>query len=114
MVVYWLVCYLVIHYLMVVPFMNCQRGKKGYEWVEHWHTMSSKDRRFYTSYIHAIWHAFISTLLAVYCFLYADGQPGTTWFHCNFYKLHMFDVQKYCHVVSIAYIFYDFIFCLFT
>jgi hypothetical protein len=48
----------------------------------------------------------------LYCFIYADGVAGTTWFHCNFYKLNMFDVQKYCHMISIGYLIYDLIFCL--
>lgn len=42
-----------------------------------------------------IMHAFYSLTLALFCLVYADGKPGTTWLHDNFYKLQMFDVQKY-------------------
>lgn len=32
-----------------------------------------------------------------YGFIYADGVAGTTWYHCNFYKMHFFEYQKYCN-----------------
>ena len=37
-------------------------------------------------------HAFMSLFLAAFCLVYADGQPGTTWIHDNYYKLHMFEL----------------------
>lgn len=49
-------------------------------------------------------HAFYSLTLSLFCLVYADGKPGTTWLHDNFYKLQMFDVQKYAQLVSIGYL----------
>jgi len=53
---------------------------------------SEKDKVYYSSYFHAVTHALVSASGALYCAIYADGSFGTTWFHCNFYKLQMFDV----------------------
>ena len=39
----------------------------------------------------------LSAAAAVYGLIYADGTAGTTWFHCNYYRLHYFDYQKYCN-----------------
>ena len=54
--------------------------------------LSEKKKKFHASYIHGILHAIVSASLSLYCLVYADGQPNTTWIHCNFYKLNMFDL----------------------
>lgn len=58
---------------------------------EHVLALKARDQWYYTSYWHGSLHAVFSVIAATYGFLYADGQYGTTWFHCNYYKLHMFD-----------------------
>jgi hypothetical protein len=67
---------------------------------------------YYTSYLHAISHALFSGMASLFCMIYADGVKDTTWFHCNFYKLHMFDIQLYLQTVSMGYLLQDLIFCL--
>ena len=63
------------------------------------------------SYVYGLIHAVISGLLAIYCFVFADGVPNTTWFHCNFYKLHMFDIQYYALTVTVGFLLFDLILC---
>lgn len=109
-IVFWFIMFIVLHYLIITPFMTIFRKRFG--WIEPFHKLNEREKRYYTSYWHGSLHAVISTMLSLYCFIYADGVAGTTWFHCNFYKLNMFDVQKYCHMISIGYLIYDLIFCL--
>ena len=66
----------------------------------------------YTGHHHGMIHAFISCAGAVYGFIYADGVEGTTWFHCNWYKLNMFDVQKYLNMVTAGYYAFEILFLL--
>ena len=74
--------------------------------------LSKSEQWYYASYFHGTIHAIFGVIGAIYGFLYADGQFGTTWFHCNYYKLHMFDCQKYLSVISLGYFTQDFVFCL--
>ena len=67
---------------------------------------------FTASNFHGTIHALFSGTAAILCLFYADGKPYTTWFHCNFYKLHMFDIQKYFVCVSMGYFIQDFIQCI--
>ena len=76
--------------------------------------MTEKEKMYYASYFHGSIHALFSAAGSAYCFVYADGQYNTSWFHCNFYKLHMFDVQKYFVCISIGYFVFDVIFCTYT
>lgn len=85
----WFIIFLIIHYLLVVPFMKCFR--KVFPSTEYFHKMSTAEQLNYTGYYHGIAHAGFSSMGAIYGFIYADGQMNTTWFHCNFYKLNMFD-----------------------
>ena len=78
---------------------------------KHFLGMTHKEQMFYTTHYHGIAHAIISSLLSIYCFAFADGQPNTTWFHCNFYKLHMFEIQKFCQLFSIGYLIHDAVIC---
>lgn len=68
----------------------------------------------YASHWHGIAHALFSGLAAAWCFHYADGQPHTTWWLDNYFKLTMFDVQKYLSLVSVGFLVYDCIFCSFV
>ena len=108
---YWFLAFIVMHYVMIKPFMQ-YFGKT--EWVSHFNQLSDREQKFYTSFWHGIYHAVLSTFFAAYCFVYADGTPGTTWFSDSYYKLHMFEVQKYSLILSIGYFCYDFAFCLLT
>ena len=58
--------------------MNALRS--GNKWTEHWFEMDHKAKIWYSSYMHGIVHGLISTIGAHYCFIYADGKSGTTWF----------------------------------
>lgn len=48
-------------------------------------------------------HGLVAAIGALLCFFYADGKPGTTWHHCNYFKLHMFDSQKYLLSITLGY-----------
>ena len=48
-------------------------------------------------------HCIIASLGATYSVLFADGVPNTTWFICDYFKLHMFDIQKYLMTLSLSY-----------
>lgn len=76
-----------------MPFMHAVQ--KSWAPSKHWHEMSSKDKWWYTSYINAIVHAFISMMGSVYAALYADGKPGTNWFTDREFRHTMFPVQIY-------------------
>jgi len=73
--------------------------------------MNKIEQMYYTSFIVAIIHAFFAVFGAVFCFLYADGEKNTTWLHDNYFKMHMFDIQKYLHVFSAGFMLLDTIFC---
>jgi len=100
----WLIVFLVLHYVLLKPLMSAFGSK-------HYQHLTEREKMYYASYYHGIVHANVSACLSLYCFIYADGQPHTTWFICNFYKLHMFDIQKYFHTFSLGYLFYDLVFC---
>ena len=70
--------------------------------------MSLSQKILYTSYYHATIHAAISMLGSLYCFVYADGQPGTSWFHDDSYRFKMFDIQKFLNISSLGYFSFDF------
>lgn len=74
--------------------------------------LSTKDKIYYASYYHGINHSIVSTVGAMYCFIYADGQAGTTWFSCAKYQLTMYPVQQYLNTLTIGYLVQDLIFCL--
>jgi len=90
--------------------------KKGSQinYTEYFHIMSPKQKMLYTSNIHHVLFGLVAFTGAVYGFLYADGVPDTTWFHCNFYKINMFDFQKYMNMVAVGYFIFDFIFCVYA
>ena len=87
--IFWKIVFLVLHYAIIPTFMN---AFKSSDKIKPWFEKSAKEKEWYTSYWHAIVHAFVATAGAVYCFIYADGSKGTTWFHCNYYKLNMFPI----------------------
>ena len=109
--VVWGVFFLTLHFLVVTPLMSLLRSQK---WTKPFHEMNFKQKLYYTSYIHAIVHALVSSAGSIYGFLYADGVRDTTWFHCNLYKLTMFDVQKYFNTISMGYLLQDLVFCLYA
>jgi len=52
-------------------------------------------------------HGYLSMMGGFYCFVYADGEAHTTWFHSNYYKLTMFDVQKWLNLHTAGYLVMD-------
>ena len=86
--------------------------RKTCKWTEPFHQMTNLEKLEYTGHHHGMLHALVSCLGAVYGFVYADGVEGTTWFHCNYYKLHMFDVQKYLNMLTAGYFCFDILFVL--
>jgi len=107
----WFLVFVVIHYVFVMPFMSANKHR---EWVKPFLDLKPHQQRFYSSYIHGIIHAALSSFLAFVCFFYADGKPHTNWFNDNYYKLHCFDMQKHCMFVTVGYFAYDIIFCYFN
>jgi hypothetical protein len=73
--------------------------------------MDAKAKIWYTSYMHGIVHGLVSTLGAQYCFFYADGKSGTTWFTDEEYWSQMFPLQRYLCTMTAGYLMYDIIFC---
>ena len=69
--------------------------------------LNKTDQWYYSSYILGIVHALFAFNGALWCFIYADGEVGTTWYHCNYFKHHMFDIQKYLHAFSGGYMLMD-------
>ena len=61
-----------------MPFMNIFKDK--FEWTKPILEMDDKNRRWYTGYWHGIAHSIFSGFGALYCFFYADGRAGTSWF----------------------------------
>jgi hypothetical protein len=103
-VMFWGLLFMILHFAILKPIMG---GSLFYK------KMTENEKMFYASYYHGILHAIVSSILSLYCFAFADGQPQTTWFHCNFYKLHMFDIQIYSNCLSVAYLIWDAILCSF-
>lgn len=60
-------------------------------------SMAGKDQMLFTLSVKQVVVSFLSALLSIYGIVYADGQSGTTWFHCNSYRMHFFGYQKYCN-----------------
>jgi hypothetical protein len=102
---FWTVLYFFVHNFLVLPI-----NKRSKEF----RALSKSQKLYYTTYIHGIYHGLFAFTGAIYCFLYADGVAGTTWAHCNFFKLTMFDLQKYLGVISSAWMALDFLICLST
>ena len=73
--------------------------------------MKENDKMFYLTFWNANLHASLSAIGSIYCFIYADGEVGTTWFHCNYYKLTMFPIQKFLCCFSIGYFIQDIVIC---
>ena len=61
----------------------------------------------YVGQVVSLVHALFSMITTFFGFFYADGERDTTWFHCNFYKMHMFDSQKYIITAHAGYYFFD-------
>lgn len=107
-------------FMWFIVFLICKNGthaymvanRKKYTWVEPYFAMTPQQVKTYISYIHAIVHAAFSVAGAVYGALYADGNPGTTWFNDHKYANTLWDIQKYLNLVSIGYLIYDGIFCM--
>jgi hypothetical protein len=113
--VFWAVSFLILHYMIVMPFMNSNR-KPGLQinFTEYFHILTPKQKMLYTSNFHHVLFGLVAFSGAVYGFLYADGVQDTTWFHCNFYKINMFDIQKYMNMMAVGYFIFDLLFCLYT
>lgn len=106
---FWLACFLFLHFLVFKPFFAMFRTL---DWIEPVYQLNWKKQAYYTSFWHSIVHAAVSGLLGVYCLAYADGKPGTTWLDTPEYQMTMYDIQKYSQLVSIGYLIYDLFFCI--
>uniref|UniRef100_A0A7S3IL81 TLC domain-containing protein n=1 Tax=Strombidium inclinatum TaxID=197538 RepID=A0A7S3IL81_9SPIT len=107
--IFWIAAYFFIYLVVVEGIMN---GLKGtFEFPRYYLKKTTKERMFYVTYWVANFHAFLSAIGALYCFFYADGEKDTTWFHCNYYKLTMFPIQKYLNCFSIGYFLQDTFIC---
>lgn len=100
-VLVWFVVFLILHYVICKNFVRCPQYLK----------FTEKEKMWYASHWHGIVHALFSGFASIWCFHYADGQPHTTWWLDNYFKLTMFDVQKYLNLFSVAFLIYDSIFC---
>lgn len=76
--------------------------------------MSKDDKYQFSGYIHGIIHAYLAMAGSLYCAFFADGQEGTDWFNCNYYRSTMFDIQKYFQMFSASWMLYDVGFCSLT
>ena len=97
--IFWFTTFYITHFLIIGPIM-----KSFGSWAEYYHVRSPKQKLYYASYVHGMLHGLIAFTGSVFCFLYADGEPETTWFHCNWFKLNMFDIQKHLNMVSAGYL----------
>ena len=102
-IIFWTSLFFTLHNMVISPMMK----SKGY--TEYFRSaplfkMSPKQKMYYSSYFLGILHSVIAFLGAVYCFIYADGEKETTLFHCNWYKINMFDIQKFFNVFTIGYL----------
>lgn len=88
--VFWFFVFLALHYVLIPAFMK----PKASTWpsVELWVNMTPQKKKWYTSYLHGIVHAILSMWGSYYCFFYADGKPGTTYFTSTEYKYTMYDI----------------------
>ena len=105
--VYWQVQLMAIHYVVQMllwvtkPYLPSNKIILSLDKQRQW---------MYSMHYHTIAHAVFGVLTAFYGFIYADGQIGTTWFHCNFYKLHMFDIQRVFSTISTGFYLQVFLF----
>ena len=74
--------------------------------------MSTQKKVLYTSYYHAVIHAGISMLGAIYCAFLAG--PEGTWFTNSEYRHTMYDLQKFLNISSLGYFAFDFILVIYT
>lgn len=86
----WFFVFVILHYALIPVFLNAKA--KSWPSVEHWKSMTTKEKMWYTSYMHGIVHAIFSTYGSFYCFFYADGKPGTSYFTDYEYRHTMFDL----------------------
>ena len=70
--IFWGILFMVLHFLVIVPFWTSTR--KTFSSARYFLEMKPKDQKWYTSHIHAIFHAIFSMFGSIYCFIYADGQ----------------------------------------
>ena len=108
--VFWFVVSTTLDHVFLRPFMHGFR--KQFPCLEYWHEFDEKKKAWYASYWFGIIHALFSILTCCYCLIYADGQPGTTWFTSKRYQLTMFPIQKYVNALEAGYLVQDFIFCI--
>ena len=103
-IIFWFVTFYIVHYAIVSPLMKSLQRNSC---TEYYFAMSPKQKLYYSSYYHGILHGVISFCGATYCFLYADGEPETTWFRCDWFKLNMFDLQKFLNMFSAGYLIFQ-------
>ena len=97
---FWASMFFVVHLSMVTPFMYSREMQQRFRSIRFFKDMFYLDQWYYSSYLVAIIHAVFAFSAAIWSFFYADGEKGTTWNHCNYFRLNMFDIQKYLHVFS--------------
>jgi hypothetical protein len=110
----WAALFSSMHLFVVKSLMYTKAIQKSFPSTTFYKNLSKNDQCNYTSYIIGIIHSMIAFVGAVWCFFYADGEVGTTWYHCNYFKMHMFDVQKYLHTFSGGYLLMSSLLSIFT
>ena len=98
--IFWTVLFYILHSCLILPMLKANRSTEKSPAL---FKMSPKQKMYYSSYYLGILHSVIAFIGSVYCFIYADGEPETTWFHCNWYKFNMFDIQKFFSIFSAGY-----------
>lgn len=88
--IFWFIVFKTLDFGIIRPFMHTFR--KQFPSMEYWHEFDEKKKVWYSSYWFGIVHALFSVVTSYYCFVYADGQKGTTWFHSKEYQLSMFPI----------------------
>ena len=107
---FWATMFHVLHLLVIKPLMLSKQTQKSFPSTKFFKELKSTEQWYYSSFVLGMFHAAFAFTGAVWCFFYADGEVGTTWNHCNYFKHTMFDVQKYLHVISAGYVFSDSLF----
>lgn len=97
-----------LHHYAIKKIMVANSSEK---WASKYFSLSDQDKIVFSSYIHSTIHAWISSLGAIYGFIYADGQPGTCYFYNEHYQNNLFDVSRYFMAMIVGYFIYDVIFC---
>ena len=90
---------------VIKPFVYC--CKKRIPILRHYNELTDGQKMVYIGQVTSLFHSLFSIVTTFFGFFYADGERDTTWFHCNFYKLNMFDSQKFIVTAHAGYYIFD-------